>query len=385
MRIAIALRPDGRSRGRLIAGLAASALLAGSPARCQNPVPEPARSEDAPGARDPSSPAALLKQKNRPGLDKDLAYAKALLDKGATEQAETAVRGIVKAHPDSAAAHFLLGYIFFGEIHQQYVAQEGRAGAGFRYNDDVGESLAKLRDAKARESLAEFSAGARYATPSAFDLKIVALDYVLLKDTIAADKWLTLALKERPADAQGWYYLGRTRYSEGRFAEAIEAFEKCLKIAPRNVLAEYNVGLAYQGLGQSEQAAQAYQNAITWQERAGEKTPEPYVALGGIYLDQHQPERALLYLERAVLFFPQADLARQQLAKAYSALHRLPEAQRQLEAAVQLSPQKAPLHCMLGQVYRQEQRLAEAQAEYDRCAELQHSGSVAIAPGAKRN
>ena len=301
MGIAIPLRLNGHCRGLLIAGLAVSALLLGGPARCQDPKPEPAKGENAPSFTDRGSPAAAPEQGT--ALDKDLAHAKALLDKGATGQAESAVRRIVKEHPDSASAHFLLGYILFGEIHQQYVAQEGRAGAGFRYNDDVGESLAKLRDAKARESLAEFSAGARYATPSAFDLKIVALDYVLLKDTIAADKWLTLSLKEQPADAQGWYYLGRTKYSEGRFAEAIQAFEKCLKMAPRNVLAEYNVGLAYQGLGQSEQAAQAYQSAITWEQYATEKTPEPYVALGGIYLDQHQPEKALPYLEQAVVIF----------------------------------------------------------------------------------
>lgn len=368
----------------MFAGLAVAILLAGGAARCQKPTGEPAsvqREADSAGA---GSPAGIPKPAPGAGLDDTLADAKALLQKGASRQAESAVHGILKAHPDSAEAHFLLGYILFDTIRREYAAQEGKTGAGFRYNDDVGESLAKLRDAKARESLAEFSAGARYGTPSAFDLKIVALDYVLLRDDLAADKWLTASLKRQPADAQGWYYLGRTKYSEGRFAEAIEAFEKCLKLTPGNVQAEYNVGLAYQGLGQNEQAAQAYQTAIAWQH-ADERAPEPYVALGGMYLDQHQPEKALPYLEQAVSFFPQADNARQQLAKAYSALHRLPEARQQLEAAVQLSPQKAPLHCMLGQVYRQEKMLAQAQAEYDRCAALQQSGSGAVAPSQKKN
>ena len=385
MRIIGTSNSNSHFRGAVFGGLTVATLLAGGAARCQKPTGEPAGVQRAADSEVAGSPAAVPRQGDGAGLDEGLADAKALLQRGASRQAESAVRGILKAHPDSAEAHFLLGYILFDTIRREYAAQEGKAGAGFRYNDDVGESLAKLRDTKARESLAEFSAGARYGTPSAFDLKIVALDYVLLRDDLAADKWLTTSLKWQPADAQGWYYLGRTKYSEGRFAEAIEAFEKCLKLTPGNVQAEYNVGLAYQGLGQNEQAAQAYQNAIVWQQHADEKAPEPYVALGGMYLDQHQPEKALPYLEQAVSFFPQADNARQQLAKAYSALHRLPEAQRQLEAAVQLSPQKAPLHCMLGQVYRQEQMLAQAQAEYDRCAVLQQSGSAAVAPSQKKN
>lgn len=382
MRIIVSSGRSNRLRAQLVSGAVLSALLTAVGARCQNSPESGARRQSAvPSAT--ASPPTASREGGEPGLDEALANAKALLQQGATGQAEVSVREILKAHPGSGEAHFLLGYILFDEIHQEYVAQEGKAGAGFRYNDDVGQSLAKVRDTKAKESLAEFSAGARYGTPSAFDLKIVALDYVLLKDTMAADKWLTLSLKGQPADAQGWYYLGRTKYSEGRFAEAIEAFEKCLKLTPRNVVAEYNVGLAYQGLGQSEQAAQAYQNAVAWEEEAGEKAPEPYVALGGIYLDQHQPEKALPYLQQAVSSFPQADQARQQLAKAYSALHRLREAQQQLEAAVQLSPQKAPLHCMLGQVYRQEQLLPQAQAEYDRCAALQHSAPKVAGEGKK--
>src|SRR5438105_15155245 len=106
----------------------------------------------------------------------------------------------------------------------------------------------------AKASLEEFTAGAKYRTPSAADLKIVALDYVLLVDYPDADKWLTKMLEWAPDDSEGWYYLGRTKYNENRFAEAIRAFQQCLKLDPQNVKAEDNPGLSLAGLGRNEEA-----------------------------------------------------------------------------------------------------------------------------------
>ena len=265
----------------------------------------------------------------------------------------------------------MLGYILFDEIHEKYVGQENELGQSIQYNDTVGESLAKLRDAKARESLSEFTLGAKYHPPDALDLKIVALDYVLLGDNIAADKWLAQSLRQEPKDAQAWYYFGRIKYSESQFPHAIEAYEQCLKLDPKNILAEYNVGLSYEGLGQKDEAIQAYQNAIGWEGQSEMKSPEPFADLARLYLDENEPDKAVPYLLQGATDFPQASILHEELGRAYSVLHQLPGAQQELEKAVALSPEKAPLRCMLGQIYRQEGMIAKAQAEFDRCAALQ--------------
>lgn len=314
------------------------------------------------------------------GADQALAGAKLLVQKGLLGQAERATRLFLSQHADSAEGHFLLGYILFDELHEKYLNEEKKEGESLRYNDSVDAPLSKLRDEKARESLAEFSAGARYATPSAFDLKIVALDYLLLKDEPSAEKWLSASVKMDPKDAQAWFYLGRTQYSETKYLDAIEAFQQCLKLEPKNVVAEYNVGLALEGLGQKDQAIQAYQNAIAWQEQSGTKSPEPFVDLARLYLDQNQADKAVPYLLQAVAAFPQVSLAHEELGKAYSILKRLPEAQEQLEKAVELSPEKASLRCLLGQVYQREKMPAKAQAEFDRCAALQNAKTATPAP-----
>jgi tetratricopeptide (TPR) repeat protein len=305
-----------------------------------------------------------------------LAEAKSLLKKGLVTQAEQVTRQFLLQHADSAEGHYLLGYVLFDEVREKYVGEEEKEGENFRYKGTVSASLGEMRDAKARESLVELSAGARYRSPSAFDLKIVALNYLLLKDEPSAEKWLTASTTLNSHDAQAWYYLGRTKYSETKYAGAIEALEHCLRLDPENVVAEYNVGLSYEGLNQNDEAIQAYQNAIAWESQHQLKSPDPFVALARLYLHQNQPEKAVPYLFQAVTAFPQLSLPHEELGKAYSVLHRLPEAQEQLEKAVQLSPQNASLRCLLGQVYQQEKMTAKAQTEFERCTLLRNKQSA---------
>jgi tetratricopeptide (TPR) repeat protein len=155
------------------------------------------------------------------------------------------VRQYLETHPDSADGHFLLGYILFRELQTEARLETTP--------DNVKDVVArtsdgKTRDEKARDSLAEFTAGAKYHVPNAFDLKIVALDYVVLGDYVDADKWLTRSLEWNPKDSDAWYYLGRARYNENKFADAISAFQECVKLSPGNVKAEDNLGLALAGL-----------------------------------------------------------------------------------------------------------------------------------------
>jgi len=187
--------------------------------------------------------------------DPALAPARLFLQQGMLSEAEAAIRNYLQGHTDSSEAHFLLGFILFREVQAKWLDAAEKDSDALRYNTrDLSGSLVTYRDAKVKESLAEFTAGAKYHVPSAFDLKIVALDYMLLKDYVDADHWLTRSLEWDPRDEQAWYYLGRTKYSESQFPESIEAFVQCLKLEPRNIQAENNVGLSYEALGQRDQA-----------------------------------------------------------------------------------------------------------------------------------
>ena len=305
-----------------------------------------------------------------PGPDNSdpLASARVLVQRGSFSDAERSVREYLGAHKTSASGHFLLGYILFKEV-------------------------------KPQASLAEYTKGAKYRIPSAFELKIVALDHVLLRNYADADKWLTRAVEQDPNDADTWYCLGRVKYNENRFAEAVNAFQHCLTLDPKNVKAADNLGLSCAGLDRNDEALAAFKNAIAWQSDASVKNPDPFINIGELLLEQNRAGEAVSYLTQAVAI-PQeiyrsqgmAELeprAHEHLGMAYSRLNRPREAKAELEKAVELAPEDARLHYLLGQLYQKMGTHDKAKAEFDRFSSLSRAQNAAspkkqtIAPSSK--
>ncbi|MEY2414326.1 MAG: hypothetical protein QOD84_2932 [Acidobacteriaceae bacterium] len=283
--------------------------------------------------------ASHSQRRDNGSADSLLRQAKSFLQSGDLSSAELAARKYLQTHANSIDAHFLLGNILF-------------------------------RETKPKESLAEYTEGARFHAPGTFDLKVVALDYVLLGDYADADKWFSKSLQENPKDSQAWYYLGRTKYNESRLDEAVGAFRQCLNLEPKNVKAEDNLGLSYEGLGRTEEAATAYRTAIAWQTQSLDKTAGPFIDLGALLLKQNLAEEALPYLQQAVEVSPKDARAYEYLGKAYSDLNQMDEAQKQLERAVTIAPQSARLHFILGQIYRKEGLTQKAKIELERASQL---------------
>lgn len=304
-------------------------------------------------------------------LDAELVEAKSRLERGQAKEAEPILRAYIAKYPGSADAHFLLGLALFKEIREIATASTV---------DNSGAKLpnspaANFREGKAKASLAEFSAGAKYRAPSASDLKIVALDFVLLGDYPDAGKWLTKVLEWTPNDSEGWYYLGRTKYNEDRFEEAVHAFEQSLKLDPKNVKTEDNLGLAYARLDRIDAAISAYRTAMEWQKDAPTKNAGPFIDLGALLLDQNRAQESIAYLREAIQIAPQYFKAHELLGKAYARLEDFPQAETELEKAVQLAPENANLSCMLGPVYRKQGLADKAKVQLDRCASLNGSHS----------
>jgi tetratricopeptide (TPR) repeat protein len=277
-----------------------------------------------------------------------LAAARVLLDQGKLAESETAVRTYLGSNPDSADAHFLLGYVLF-------------------------------REQKARESLAEFTAGAKFRHPRPDELKVVASDYVLLGDFVDADKWFSAVVAETPDDANAIYLLGRTRFNENDYRGAIACFERTLVLHPKYVEAENNIGLAWRELNDLDKARQAFETAIEW-EGATPVDAQPFLNLGKLYADQHNPEQAIRYLNQALNLAPGNPTIHEELSHVYAAQQNLPNAQAELEKAIALSPNISSLHYQLGQIYRKQGLTDRAQKEFDLTAKLSGSHSSQKTP-----
>jgi Flp pilus assembly protein TadD len=267
-------------------------------------------------------------------------------------EAETQTRSFLAKEPGAWEGHFLLGTILF-------------------------------RQGRAAESLAEYTEGAKHHDPDAKDLKIVALDYVLLNDYPEAERWLAKSLTWDPNDAEAWYYLGRTKYGENRFEEAIAAFEKCLRLENRNVKAKSNLGLSLAGLGRTAQAEAVYREAIAWQADSTAKVAEPYIDLGDLLLDQNQTQDAVLFLTQAQTIAPEEPRVPELLGKALLRQNKFAEARIQLEKAVKLTPGSAADHYLLGQVYRKLGMSDKAKSELDTAAALSNSHNKPLQGTAK--
>lgn len=277
-----------------------------------------------------------------------LGAARALLAQRHYAEAETATRAYLRQNDREWAAHFLLGEILF-------------------------------REQKARESLAEFTAGARDRRPGPEDLKIVASDYVLLGDFGDAEKWLTEAVVARPDDADAWYLLGRTKFNENDFDHARTSLERSLALRPHHVETENNIGLCWKELGDTAKARAAFEAAIEWQGREAIDA-QPFFNMGKLLADQGETERALSFLQRAAALAPQNPLIHEELAAAYGKQQNLSKAQSELERAVELAPEISGLHFKLGQLYRKLGQTERAQREFAICAQLNSTHSSTETP-----
>jgi Tfp pilus assembly protein PilF len=265
--------------------------------------------------------------------------ARKLMDAGDFKKASTVLRDFLQAEPKSAAAHEMLAYSY-------------------------------LRLDDPRHSLEEYTRAATIERPSPLDLQNVAKDYVLLGDTASAEHWMMVSVKLNDKDPEGWYGLGRIRYTLQRFQEAADCFQRSLVLLPRSVKAENNLGLAYEGLNRTDDAIAAYRQAIVWQKNDPHPSEQPLLNLGIILVHEEKLEEARGLLTQAVAIAPGDSRIREQLGHLYLQRNELPQAQQQLEAAVVLEPKKPALHFLLGKVYHLEGQEQKAKAEFGLSATL---------------
>lgn len=275
-----------------------------------------------------------------PARDPALEPARTALRAGHLPDAEALARAYNEAHPTAAEGRYLLGEILFHEN-------------------------------KPQPSLDTFTVAAKLQPPSAFDLRLVALDYVLLKDYDDADHWMTRSVAMNQSDAESWYTLGRIRQTANRFADAVVCFHKSLTLRPRSVLTQDNLGLALQGLNKPDEAIAAYREALAWQAGAAHPSAEPALNLGILLTDRGQLAEARQLLEQAEALAPSEPRVHTALGKLYARLGELPKAQTELEQAATASPTDASLHFQLGQVLRREGKAGESAAELRKAASLE--------------
>lgn len=275
-----------------------------------------------------------------PGQSDALLFeGKALANLGRFPAAEQPLRQYSTAHPDSADALYMLGFVL-------------------------------NREDKPKESLEVYNRAARLSVPQSDDLKSVALDYVLLNDYPDAIRWMKQSVQFNPRNEQAWYGLGRCFYTQSSFPQAQQAFDRALALDPNDLKAATNLALTLEMLNQPAKADGAYRHAIALADSDPHTDQWPYLDYGSFLLEQGRAQDAIPLLTRSIAIAPTCAQCHGKLGRAYDETGKFEQAVAELEHAVTLSPHDAKLHYALGHAYRSAGLIEKSREELALSAKL---------------
>jgi Flp pilus assembly protein TadD len=239
-----------------------------------------------------------------------------------------------------------------------------------------------LRENKATDALRQYTFAASLRTPTADELVNVGQAYVLLNDLTDADRWTLRAIRTEPSNAEAWYSLGRIRYTNQRFDDALSCFQRALSFSPRNARIENNLGLTEDALNHIDNAIAAYSQAIVWQEADPAVknvlgSEQPYLNLAIVFLHRGQLDDARPLLDHAVAISPHDPHIHEQLGHLHLQQGDVRAAAASFAEADRLDPNQSSLHFLLGQCYRRLGETARAQAEFAEAERLIHDTASA--------
>lgn len=153
------------------------------------------------------------------------------------------------------------------------------------------------------------------------------------------------AVKEDPANAEAYYYLGMS-CKEDRAFDAIDAFKTAVNIDPGYLNAYCNLGIVYNSLAMYREAVQALKQAL----EIDPDHPESLVHLGVAYASDKEYRAAVKVLERAIEIETDAK-SFLYLGMAYMAIRDYDKALDAFQGAVDQDPDFYEAYVGLGYCY----------------------------------
>ena len=168
-----------------------------------------------------------------------------------------------------------------------------------------------------------------------------------------------------PSDVTALLHAANEAFARKDFSAAIKSLKSVLEIQPGSA-AWFNLAYAYSGLGDNDEAVQAYKRTLELQ-------PDLFEArlnLGILFIKMNQTQPALEHLAKAVELKPDHSRAHLYYGRALSLAARPEAAERQFVDALRLDPNAAFAHFDLGQLYLAEKKYADARTAFEKAQTL---------------
>lgn len=167
-------------------------------------------------------------------------------------------------------------------------------------------------------------------------------------------------------DAVRFFTEGLRYQREGRYAQAIEEYEKAISADPGNLEAYNNLGVLFKETGRLDQAVEAFQRALALDP----KYEKALNNLGVVRYLKGQYEEAISLFKRAIVINATNLESHTNLGIIYLLAERLEDARGAFERALQLDPKHAETHYNLALLYERRGIWPKALAHYQRFIEL---------------
>ena len=236
-----------------------------------------------------------------------IATAGKLCNVGKLDQAENIVRQILKARPNTADAHNVLGVV----LHRRGQTDDAIAAVrrAIKLNNNAPNYFANLGEMERVKGHLDIAAAA-----------------------------LTRAVKLNPHSPQALNNLGIVSYDRKEFAKAEQHYRKAIALDDNYAEAHNNLGNALRALAKHDEAVREYERAIEIRENY----PEAYNNLGTVFREMQKLEQAEAAFRRAIAFRNNYLDALNNLANVMVAQKKYDDGVRILGETLKLYPNNVP-------------------------------------------
>ena len=195
----------------------------------------------------------------------------------------------------------------------------------------------------------------------------------------ATMKWLAVAniaeeIGDRELGARAWFSVGYLRAEESRLQDAVDGYDKAIRLNPDDANAFNNRGTAKSGLGRHDDALADYEEAL----RLNPDDAEVYGNRGAAKSGLGRHDKALADFDEAIRLKPDFAEAFNNRGNAKNALGRHEDALADYNEAIRLKPDYAEAFNHRGAVKNLVGRYEEALSDHDEAIRLKPNYSEAF-------
>ena len=183
----------------------------------------------------------------------------------------------------------------------------------------------------------------------------------------------TYTLQNNPGAYAAYNGLGEVLFRAGRMPEAIEYYEKALRINPQYFIARNNLAATLAQVGRTSEAMQLLEQLV----QTNPDYAEAHDNLGNAYLKENLLPKAIEQYRQALLLKPDLPETQNNLGNALAQAGRLSEAIPHYEQSLELDPDNASVQANLGLALAQSGRYPEAITHYEQSLRLNPDNAAA--------